>query len=108
MIKGFEQILKQFTASQRLIVLVLLLIFTSGSILISQYLKTDDCRPLIDENLKMHQDFARISAMLRGQALKEERISRDPASDSSSSSGMIEKDSPAMIDSILVIADSHN
>jgi len=108
MIKGFEQILKQFTSSQRLIVLVLLLIFTSGSILLSQYLKTDDCRPLIEENIRMHQDFAKISAMLRGQTLKDEKISREPASDSSASSSEIEKDSPAMIDSILVIADSHN
>jgi hypothetical protein len=108
MIKGFEQILKQFTSSQRLIVLVLLLIFTSGSILLSQYLKTDDCRPLIEENIKMHQDFARISAMLRSQALKEEKISSGPASDSSASTVVNENDSPAMIDSILVIADSHN
>lgn len=55
--KYFVDILKQFTQTQRLIVLVLLLSFTTGSILISQYLKTDDCRVLIDENLKMQEDL---------------------------------------------------
>jgi len=108
MTKGFERILKQFTSSQRMIVLVLLLAFTSGSILLSQYLKTDDCRPLIEENMRMHQDFAKISAMLRGQTLNGEEASGELASDSPASSSEIEKESSAVIDSVLFIADSHN
>ena len=75
--KYFVNILKQFTQAQRLIVLILLLSFTTGSYLISQYLKTDDCRPLIEENLKMQNDFAKISAMLRAQRLKENEIKLD-------------------------------
>ncbi len=67
--KYFVGILKQFTQSQKLIVLILLLTFTSGSVLISQYLKTDDCRPIIDENLKMQEDFAKILSMLREQRM---------------------------------------
>lgn len=112
MIKGFENVLKQFTSSQRLVVLVLLLTFTSGSILISQYLKTDDCRSIIEENLKMHQDFAKISAMLRSQALEEEKIARQPAGSTSDSifvaPEVVESGSTHMMDSILKISDSHN
>lgn len=63
--RHFVDILRQFTPSQRLAVLVLLLAFTSGTLLVSQYLKTDDCRPLIEENKKMVRDFATISAILR-------------------------------------------
>ena len=81
--KYFVNILKQFTQAQRLIVLILLLSFTAGSYLISQYLKTDDCRPLIEENLKMHNDFATISAMLRAQRLKENQIQLDTVTNGS-------------------------
>jgi len=81
--KYFVNILKQFTQAQRLIVLILLLSFTAGSYLISQYLKTDDCRPFIEENLKMHNDFATISAMLRAQRLKENQIQLDTVTNGS-------------------------
>jgi hypothetical protein len=36
-------------------------------------LKTDDCKPIIEENLKMHEDFAKISAMLRAEKLRYNR-----------------------------------
>ena len=75
--KYFVNILKQFTQSQRLIVLILLLSFSTGGILISQYLKTDDCKPLIEENLKMQNDFAKISAMLRAERLKDSALASD-------------------------------
>lgn len=75
----FVTILKQFTQSQRLIVLILLLSFTTISVLISQYMKTDDCSEIINENLKMQQDFAKISAMLR-----KERMQTDLSIDSTS------------------------
>lgn len=112
MIKGFSDILKQFTPTQRLIVLVLLLSFTSGSLLVSQYLKTDDCRPIIKENIRMHQDFAKISAMLRNQVKLEEKETIAPASSQEDSESFdppapIKNESTAM-DEILKIADSHN
>ena len=75
--KYFVDILKQFTQAQRLIVLILLLSFSTGGILVSQYLKTDDCRPLIEENLKMQNDFAKISAMLREERLKDNALVSD-------------------------------
>lgn len=78
--KYFVDILKQFTPAQRLVVLVLLLFFTSVTFLLPQYFKTDDCRPIIEENLKMHQDFVKISAMLRNQRTVEEKIILDTVS----------------------------
>lgn len=113
MIKGFSDVLKQFTPTQRLIVLVLLLSFTSGSLLLSQYLKTDDCRPIIEENIRMHQDFAKISAMLRNQVNSTERETVAPASSSADSSVLsppvqIKDESSVAMDEILKIADSHN
>jgi hypothetical protein len=97
--KYFVNILKQFTQAQRLIVLILLLSFTAGSYLISQYLKTDDCRPLIEENLKMHNDFATISAMLRAERLKENQIQLDTVTN-----GSVINDN-SLIDSIYNIAE---
>jgi len=108
--KYFVGILKQFTQSQKLIVLILLLVFTSGSVLISQYLKTDDCRVLIDENLKMHEDFAKISAMLRAERLREQRVALDtmPAgSDEPIGGGVIQLPDNTLLDSILNIAESN-
>lgn len=59
--KYIVDILKQFTQSQRLMVLIIILI----TILAIQYFKTDDCRGIIDENIKMHKDFVTLSEMLR-------------------------------------------
>jgi hypothetical protein len=39
--------------------------FSSGSYIITNYLKTDDCRPLIEENLKLQSDFIKISELIR-------------------------------------------
>lgn len=71
--KYFVSILKQFSEPMRLIVLVLLLTTTTVSYLVAEYLKTDDCKPIIEENLKMHEDFAKISAMLRAEQLRYNR-----------------------------------
>ena len=75
--KYFVDILKQFTQKQRLVVLIILSFFTTGSILISQYLKTDDCRPIIEENLKMQDDFVKILEILRAERLKDNQIMLD-------------------------------
>ena len=75
--KYFVDILKQFTPAQRLLVLVLLLSFTTGGVLTSQYFKTDDCRPIIEENLKMQNDFVKILEILRAERLKDNQIMLD-------------------------------
>ena len=110
--KYFVDILKQFTIRQRLIVLILLLTFTTGGVLLSQYFKTDDCRPYIEENFKMHEDFVKISEMLRKERMRETQIVDSimiPASGAEPSGGskpIIEDKS--IMDSILNIANSHN
>jgi hypothetical protein len=63
--KHFVEILAKFTQSQRMMVLVLLLTFTTGGLLVSQYLRTDDCKSLVAENMKMQEDFVKLSSMLR-------------------------------------------
>lgn len=107
--KYFVDILKQFTQTQRLVVLILLLSFTTGSYLMSQYLKTDDCRALIDENLKMQQDFVKIAEMLRVERLKEatlmdSTIIATGSKDEPTGGGVEEVD---MMSEILKIAESH-
>ena len=105
--KYFVNILKQFTQTQRLIVLVLLLSFSTGGILVSQYLKTDDCKPLIEENLKMQNDFARISAMLRAERLKENQIQSDTIVNESEVTQLPDNSSNEIMNEILKIAEQH-
>lgn len=102
--KDIVGILKQFTRAQRLLVLILLLSFTTGTYLLSQYLKTDDCRPVIEENLKMQQDFVKIAEMLRKERLKEFEHSDSTAA--SQGPEEISTDNK-MVDQILQIAESH-
>ena len=110
--KYFVNILKQFTQAQRLIVLILLLSFTTGSYLVSQYLKTDDCKPIVDENIKMHEDFAKISAMLRAERMRDNQIVLDtiaPAGSEPVGVGVIQLPTDnSLMDSILNIAESNN
>ena len=107
--KYFVDILKQFTQTQRLVVLILLLSFTTGSYLMSQYLKTDDCRVLIDENLKMHEDFAKISSMLRKKVVEENMtdstVAMTGSKDEPIGGGVTEEIN--ITDEILKIAESH-
>ena len=68
--KYFSDVLSKFTPAQRLLVLVIMLVFTVGGFLAAQWMKTDDCRSLMQENVKMHQDFALISEMLREEIMR--------------------------------------
>jgi len=124
---NFVAILKQFTPGQRLVVLLLLLAFTSGTYLAGAWMKTDDCRPLIEENLRMHSDFARVSAMLRqSQGRSAHRIEREEyasvaldsavavvmelrplMSDKSARAPASADPGPSVIDQVLKITDSH-
>lgn len=106
--KEFVNILKQFTQSQRLIVLVLLLTFTFGSYSLSVYLKTDDCRSLMEENIKMHEDFVTISKMLREERMRDKIIVSDTVSIGGRESFTTIPSDNTLMDSILHIADSNN
>lgn len=68
--KSIADILKQFTHRERVLVLVLLLM----TILSLAYFRQDDCQPIIQENLKMHEDFLKISQMLREERMRDLNI----------------------------------
>ena len=63
--KYFADIIGKFGPRQRVFVLVVLLVFSSGTYLLGTYLKQDDCSDLRQENLDLHRDFIAISAMIR-------------------------------------------
>ena len=63
--KYFADIIGKFGHRQRVFVLVVLLVFSSGTYLLGTYLKQDDCSDLRRENLDLHRDFIAISAMIR-------------------------------------------
>lgn len=108
--KYFVDILKQFTVGQRLIVLILLLSFTTGGVLLSQYFKTDDCRPIIEENYKMQEDFVKILQILRQERMKENLILDTVIQEPTGGSApvIVEQVSESnVMDSIYNIANSH-
>lgn len=109
--KYIVNILKQFTPAQRLTVLILILSFTTVSFLASEYLKTDSCRALIDENLKMQDDFAKISEMLRKQRLQDGAMTDSVAAEAPAepTGGSVPTaDNGVVMDSILHIAESNS
>lgn len=63
--KYFAEILEQFTMGQKIFVLILLLAFSSGTFLVSQYLKRSDCQSLVEENKNLIDDFVKVSSMVR-------------------------------------------
>lgn len=63
--KYFADIIGKFGPRQRVFVLVVLLVFSSGTYLLGTYLKQDDCSDLRQENLDLHRDFIAISVMIR-------------------------------------------
>lgn len=63
--KWFSDILKEFNPKQRLIVLLILLVFSSLTMITTSYLKTDDCRELVDENIQLQNDIVYISGLIR-------------------------------------------
>ena len=106
--KYFVSILKQFSEPMRLIVLVLLLTTTTVSYLVAEYLKTDDCKPIIKENLKMHEDFAKISAMLRVERMKDQKVILDTIAIDNESTNIIQLNDNSLMDSIFNIVESNN
>ncbi len=63
--KYFAEILEQFTMGQKVFVLILLLTFSSGTFLVSQYFKRSDCQSLVEENKNLIEDFVKVSSMVR-------------------------------------------
>jgi len=81
--KYFADIIGKFGPRQRVFVLVVLLVFSSGTYLLGTHLKQDDCSDLRQENIDLHRDFIAISAMIRDlrahmTASQEEAIVDEP------------------------------
>ena len=115
--ENFTNILKQFTVKQRIIVLVLLLLFTSVTSIVTTYLSSDynSCNDIVKENRELLQDYILISQMIREQQmprtessdLRMTQILLDSAS--VDESRVISRSAPKdpILDSILNISDSH-
>lgn len=76
-LSSFVEILKQFTSGQRLLVLILLLVFTSGTYLLAKHWQQTSCKETISENVQMQKDFAEIAKMLREERMQNVRASAD-------------------------------
>ena len=124
--KYFSEILEQFTTGQKVFVLILLLVFTSGTYITSIYFRNDNCKELIDENKALLDDFVKVSRMVRDLKMQSLNATYSPAplmemaeeaspssSDtifllsSSSSINLESPDEDGILDEILDIADSH-
>lgn len=124
--KYFSEILEQFTTGQKVFVLILLLVFTSGTYITSIYFRNDNCKELINENKALLDDFVKVSGMVRNLKMQSLHATYSPAplmkmaeeaspssSDtifllSASSSINLEfPDEDIILDEILDIADSH-
>jgi hypothetical protein len=117
-LKPISEILSQFTQAQRIFVLIITLGFTSTTYLISNYMINDDCRPIIEENLRLHQDFLTISRMIRERELNslnaetESMVSSSPLETSVESTTIQDSiiyntSSDEIVDKILQISDKN-
>jgi len=70
--KYFADIIGKFGHRQRVFVLVVLLVFSSGTYLLGTYLKQDDCSDLRRENIDLHRDFIAISQMIRQERARKQ------------------------------------
>lgn len=69
--KYISDVLKQFSKDQKIFVLIVILIFMSGTYIVSEYIKSpqSNCKELIEINKRYIRDFIEISKMI-----KEERM----------------------------------
>jgi len=77
--KYITEILQQFTKQQRLVVLIIILFFSSFTFLVSTYFKSpqNSCGELMELNKKYVNDFITISNMIREErlnSLKEDSV----------------------------------
>lgn len=99
--ENFADILKQFSIGQRVFVLLVLLVFSSGTYLAGQYFKQDSCQAVIDENLELQKDFLTISKMIRDTQMQ------NIASKSMERFKPVLIEETNLLDSILIISNKH-
>jgi hypothetical protein len=109
--ENFTNILKQFSSGQRILVLILLLVFTSITSVVTTYLTSDynSCGEIVKENRELLQDYVLISQMIREQQMPpaESTMILDTMPRSSSPVTIIEVQDNGMLDSILAITEKH-
>lgn len=112
--ENFTNILKQFTAKQRIFVLVLLLVFTSLTSVLTTYLTSDynSCNSIVKENRELLEDYILISQLVREQQRKEAQTRTMYIRDTFVVGGNpipteMVGESTSMLDTIMMIAESH-
>lgn len=60
----FSEILKQFNSKQRLLVLILLLFFSSGTYIVTNYIKADSCETVLKKNKELLDYIVQIQDMI--------------------------------------------
>jgi len=105
--KSIAEILKQVLDNRRLFALAMLLLTMIAITYTRVYYTTDDCNPIRQENLKMHEDFAKISAMLREERLRYANVVLDTISDGSGGEVIQLPPPTATMDQVIAIADQH-
>lgn len=91
-LKEIPEIIKQFNQRQRMVVLILLLVFTSVTALGVKYLDDADCRPLIEQNKQLVSDYVQIVDILRKQVGEENKdlVFGDEGGSGNESSGQVD------------------
>ena len=102
--KYFADIIGKFGPRQRVFVLVVLLVFASGTYLLGTHLKQDDCSDLRQENIDLHRDFIAISAMIRDLRAHITQPQEEVAFEEAAEEGGEEGAAEAVADTILVIS----
>jgi hypothetical protein len=68
------QVIKSLNPTQRLGAFVFIALLTSFTAILTVYLKSDECSSLAEENVRMHEDFAKISKLLRELRMEKDDI----------------------------------
>lgn len=97
--KEIANILKQFNAKQRLLVLVIILFFITAGAVLNTYFKSNECEPLIEQNQKLVQTIVNIEKTITDYKQIVAEVENDPC--------LTEGAAAAMVDSAVTGSDSY-
>jgi len=106
--KYFADILAKFTRGQRIFVLFLLLIFTSGTYLTAGYFKTDDCSSLRKEYMSLQADYITLGKIIDNEIRKETTNSPNKSVQDTVQLNKIESNNKTMLKKISLIIKKHS
>jgi len=113
--KYFSNILKEFNSRQKILVLVLLLLFTSVTAIITTYYTSgyNSCNDIVKENRELLEDYILISKLIREKQNLDYPLVESSGMTELKDSGYLPRSSSSdyqeidMVDSILHISDRH-